>query len=81
MHTAAFSPAELSTTEGSHQVLERGAHLREREGLYDPTFSRTVWRMYGGAKGLVVWYYLREREGHALAERLARGERKELGCL
>ena len=24
--------------------------------LYDPTFSRTVWRMYGGAKGLVVWY-------------------------
>jgi hypothetical protein len=23
--------------------------------LYDPTFSRTVWMMYGGAKGLVVW--------------------------
>jgi hypothetical protein len=25
--------------------------------LYDSTFSRTVWRLYGGAKGLVVWYY------------------------
>jgi hypothetical protein len=25
--------------------------------LYDSTFSRTVWRRYGGAKGLVVWYY------------------------
>jgi hypothetical protein len=35
--------------------------LRERL-LYDSTFSRTVWRMYGGAKGLVMWYYqLRER--------------------
>jgi hypothetical protein len=20
------------------------------------TFSRTIWRLYGGAKGLVVWY-------------------------
>jgi hypothetical protein len=25
--------------------------------LYDPTFSRTIWRLYGGAKGLVMWYY------------------------
>ena len=24
--------------------------------LYDSTFSRTVWRLYGGAKGLVMWY-------------------------
>jgi hypothetical protein len=24
--------------------------------LHDPTFSRTVWRLYVGAKGLVVWY-------------------------
>jgi hypothetical protein len=24
--------------------------------LYDSTFSRTVWRRYGGAKGHVVWY-------------------------
>jgi hypothetical protein len=23
--------------------------------LYDSTFSRTVWRLYGGAKGLVMW--------------------------
>jgi hypothetical protein len=24
--------------------------------LYDSTFSRTVWRLYGGAKDLVMWY-------------------------
>jgi hypothetical protein len=24
--------------------------------LYDSTFSRIVWGLYGGAKGLVVWY-------------------------
>jgi elongation factor G len=24
--------------------------------LYDPTFSRTVWRPYGSSKGLVMWY-------------------------
>jgi hypothetical protein len=40
--------------------------------LYDSTFSRTVWRLYGGAEGLVMWYRPRtdggaagEREGHA----------------
>ena len=26
--------------------------------IHDSTFSRTVWRLYGGAKGLVVWYYI-----------------------
>ena len=30
-----------------------------RMPLYNPTFSRTVWRLYGGAKGLVMWYYRR----------------------
>ena len=25
--------------------------------VYDSTFSRTVWRLYDGAKGPVVWYY------------------------
>jgi hypothetical protein len=30
---------------------------RSKSELHDPTFSRTVWRMYGGAKGLVMWYY------------------------
>ena len=25
--------------------------------LYDSTCSRTVWRLYDGAKGLAVWYY------------------------
>jgi hypothetical protein len=24
--------------------------------LHDSTFSRAVWRLYGGAKGLVMWY-------------------------
>ena len=24
--------------------------------FYDSPFSRTVWRLYGGAKGRVVWY-------------------------
>ena len=30
---------------------------RQGVSLYDSTFSRTVWRLYGGAKGLVMWYY------------------------
>ena len=25
--------------------------------ILDSTFSRTVWRLYGGAKGLAMWYY------------------------
>ena len=25
--------------------------------LYDSTLSRIVWRLYGGAKDLVMWYY------------------------
>ena len=24
--------------------------------LYGSTFSRAVWRLYGGAKGIVMWY-------------------------
>ena len=24
--------------------------------LHESTFSRTVWRLYGGAKGLMMWY-------------------------
>ena len=24
--------------------------------LHGPTFSRVAWRLYGGAKGLVMWY-------------------------
>jgi hypothetical protein len=34
----------------------RGARARGPDGTYDSTFSRTVWRLYGGAKGLVMWY-------------------------
>ena len=38
----------------------RGWAARRRGvSFYDSTFSRTVWRLYGGAKGLVMWYYLR----------------------
>jgi hypothetical protein len=35
--------------------LPNGCAFRTiRTPLYDSTFSRTVWRLYGGAKGLVV---------------------------
>jgi hypothetical protein len=39
------------------QPVVRADDLQARP-LYDSTFSRTVWRLYGGAKDLVVWYYL-----------------------
>ena len=42
--------------------------------LYDSTFSRTVWRLYGGSKGLVMWYLLLSLEGNAVAHTLQ-------GCL
>jgi hypothetical protein len=32
----------------------------DRRRLRRP-FSRTVWRLYGGAKGLVMWYYYLRR--------------------
>jgi hypothetical protein len=28
----------------------------EIDAMYASTFSRTVWRLYGGAKGLAMWY-------------------------
>jgi endonuclease/exonuclease/phosphatase family metal-dependent hydrolase len=34
----------------------RGACAALVRPLYDSTFSRTVWRLYGGAKGLAMWY-------------------------
>ena len=39
--------------------LRRGLHTAWLPscGQLVLTFSRTVWRLYGGAKGLVVWYY------------------------
>ena len=37
---------------GGHTA--RAHHIRV---LHDSTFSRTVWRLYGGAKGLMMWYY------------------------
>jgi hypothetical protein len=33
--------------------------------LYDSTFSRTVWRLYGGANDLVMWYYREQLRGAA----------------
>jgi hypothetical protein len=45
-----------------------GYLLHERMSLHDSTFSRTVWRLYGGAKGLVMWYY---KVGYLLHERIA----------
>ena len=46
-----FSPATGGDAHGG--LLRRGDGVP----FYDPTFSRTVGRLYGGAKGLVVWYY------------------------
>jgi hypothetical protein len=31
--------------------------LKQVRSLHDSTFSRTVWRLYGGSKGPVMWYY------------------------
>jgi hypothetical protein len=45
---------------GEHGVVEElGARTCDAiiiMSLYDSTFSRTVWRLYGGAKCLVMWY-------------------------
>jgi hypothetical protein len=43
--------------------------------LYDSTFTRTVWRLYGGAKGPVMWYYQRA----APFSRTRVGRREECG--
>ena len=39
-------------------VPHAGANASSEQArtLYGPTFSRTVWKMYGGAKGLGMWY-------------------------
>ena len=36
---------------------ERGLPRPDEESFYDSTFSRTVWRLYGGSKGPVMCYY------------------------
>ena len=46
--------------------------------LYDPTFSRTVWGLYGGAKGLAVWYY---QVGALLPQPRRRGARAAAGAV
>ena len=43
--------------------IEAGAldqRHRLRRQVYGSTFSRTSWRLYGGAKGLVMCYYDRQ---------------------
>jgi hypothetical protein len=45
------TPAASRTTSPSSRPCSR------RRALPRATFSRTVWRMYGGSKGLVMWYY------------------------
>ena len=57
---AAAVVAPVEEAEGRRAVRARGALLvLLPRPLHDPTFSRTVWRLYGGAKVLVMWYYLR----------------------
>jgi hypothetical protein len=50
----------MSEKEWGRQNPKNGKRMggAERRTLYDSTFSRTVWRLYAGAKGLVVWYYI-----------------------
>jgi hypothetical protein len=50
-----------------YAVVDAGfAALLARTGvsLYDSTFSRTVWMLYGGAKGLVMRYRLARARGY-----------------
>ena len=54
------------TESGTHEYLVHWSGRHRQPGwlprevlvqaLYDSTFSRTVWRLYGCAKGLVMWY-------------------------
>jgi hypothetical protein len=45
-------------------AVELAKKLGEKCALYDSTFSRTVWRLYDGAKGLVMWYYEPAQHGN-----------------
>jgi hypothetical protein len=47
-------------------VAKQERHQRPTAGvsLYDSTFSRTAWRLYGSYKGLVMWYYHRRPTAH-----------------
>jgi hypothetical protein len=38
------------------QLPDERRRARAGHYIHDSTFSSTVWRLYGGAKGLVVWY-------------------------
>jgi hypothetical protein len=44
----------------NHAMTAKGGALELSAGghglIYDSTFSRNVWRLYGGAKGIVMWY-------------------------
>jgi hypothetical protein len=50
------SPGSAPDSDGD--LVEDGPALLLAVQVYGSTFSRTVWRLYGGAKGLVMWYYL-----------------------
>ena len=54
------APFQIRRERSVETVAEDGPFTFEAmqvRSLYDSTFSRTVWRLYGGAKGLVMWYY------------------------
>ena len=38
------------------EIVGAGDVAALKRHIYDSTFSRTVWWLYGGAKGLVMWY-------------------------
>ena len=58
-----------------HGLGPQPSHLRRGVSLYNSIFSRTVWRLYCGAKGLVMWYYIPSRRSRSSssAPRAARG--------
>jgi hypothetical protein len=74
IEAAAFSNHTAPVWVGGQGMVQRSWDLRtalmigEGRGLYDLTFSRTVWRLYGGAKGLVIWYYPGEGRGFSARE-------------
>jgi hypothetical protein len=59
LHQRALRPGPAGEDAGRAQVAGPGVERDARPpsaSLYASTFSRTVWRLYGGAKGLAMWY-------------------------
>jgi hypothetical protein len=60
---SAFQPCSRSSSSSSAARAARRRASRCRRSLHDSAFSRTEWRPYGGAKGLVMCYRSRGQGG------------------